>query len=69
MNMTKAQVKKKLRIDSDADLADVLGCTRAAAGLWDEHSPMGELWLWKLHGLYPTRFKRPVQVRRVCRRK
>lgn len=69
MNMTKAQVKKKLRIESDVDLADILGCTKAAAGHWPDNEPLGELWLWKLHGLYPTRFKKPVQVRRRCRRR
>lgn len=69
MNPTKAQVKKKLRIESDVALADILGCTPAAAGLWPSDAPLGELWLWKLHGLYPSQFKKPKPVKRVCKRR
>jgi hypothetical protein len=56
MNITKAQAKKLLEVETDADLARFFEIGRWAVGQWPENEPMPELRQLQLRARRPDLF-------------
>ena len=61
MNTSKADAKRLLGIDTDADLARFFGVTRNAANLWGEAEPLPAARQWQLRALRPDLFATPAE--------
>lgn len=57
MNMTKTEVRKALGLDTDSQLADLIGVTRSAVCQWADDAPIPVPRQWQLKALRPDLFQ------------
>ncbi len=68
MDMTKADVKKLLSLESDAELARFFGVSRGAVFHWPDDQPIPESRQWELRAKRPELFapvSKPTRRRRA----
>lgn len=56
MNMTKPEVRKALGLETDSQLADLLGVTRSAISQWPDDAPIPMPRQWQLKAMRPDVF-------------
>ncbi len=68
MNPTKQQLKSRLGIDRDSDLAAELGISKQAVCRQEDDDPVPDAWCWRAikdrRGIFGTNGSRKRQVRR-----